>query len=485
VSDEEIARVADFFTGKGLQLCGTCATSHVISLTGSIEQIETALSIELWLYETNGHEYIATTVTPLLPAAIADLVAGIHGLNNRPFDCESEPQPPNLTSDVGVAPTPTVSAAPIAGAQERQKDPQPPFFPPEVASFYDFPEHGGADQRVSVLEFGGGFDPNILKQYFRRVLGTDGPSFNTVSVLGAKNNTTSGASVEVMLDLEILGSLIPEAEITVYFAPNNGSGWAEALRQAIFATRTPDVISVSWGAVEEFWSNTEIATIEKHLKAAVHLGITVCFSTGDKGVEPRGLSNVQRVNYPASSSFALACGGTTLSVLNGQIASEVVWRGYAQATGGGISTIFDNVPEWQIAAKPCRNLSTGKAGRGIPDVSGVASPQTGYNVLLNDGTWSSQGGTSAVAPLWAALVARMNGLLDCRLGFLNTRLYKLSEGFRDIVSGNNSMNSARGYSAGPGWDACTGLGSPNGKALLKAIANQVRDEQENKVPMKK
>jgi kumamolisin len=144
------------------------------------------------------------------------------------------------------------------------------------------------------------------------------------------------------------------------------------------------------------------------------------------------------------------------------IASETVWNDGADggATGGGYSTVFAQ-PSYQSAI-------TGQTGRGVPDVAGDASPNTGYDVLV-DGEQIVVGGTSAVAPLWAGLIALLNQQLDKRLGFVNPALYALPEpnnGFNDITQGNNGS-----YSAGPGWDATTGLGSPIGATLASLLAN--------------
>jgi kumamolisin len=148
-----------------------------------------------------------------------------------------------------------------------------------------------------------------------------------------------------------------------------------------------------------------------------------------------------------------------------------VWNETASqegATGGGVSAVFA-LPSWQSSAKVPAQPQTGFAGRGVPDVAGNADPSTGYQVLV-DGQNEIVGGTSAVAPLWAGLIAIINQQLGASLGFVNPQLYSLGEnGFHDITSGNNDDSNLGNYSAGPGWDACTGLGSPNGAALLAAL----------------
>jgi kumamolisin len=202
-------------------------------------------------------------------------------------------------------------------------------------------------------------------------------------------------------------------------------------------------------------------TFDQVAQEGAALGVTITVAAGDNGSSDGVSGGGNHVDFPASSPHVLACGGTQLESLNGSVTGETVWNDGANggATGGGYSTVFAQ-PAYQAAIQ-------GKTGRGVPDVSGDAAPNTGYNILV-DGEQEVIGGTSAVAPLWAGLVALLNQQLNTRLGFLNPTLYALTEpdnGFRDITQGNNGA-----YSAGPGWDPCTGLGSPVGTSLAKLLA---------------
>lgn len=174
----------------------------------------------------------------------------------------------------------------------------------------------------------------------------------------------------------------------------------------------------------------------------------------------------QHVDFPASSPSVLGCGGTKLLASNGKISSEVAWNETVideGATGGGVSTVFA-LPTWQTHAGVPKAPSN-FIGRGVPDVAGNADPVTGYEILV-DGQSEVVGGTSAVAPLWAALIARLNQQLGKSLGYANPLLYGTKgNGFHDITQGNNGA-----YQAKLGWDACTGLGSPNGSAMLAALS---------------
>jgi kumamolisin len=276
-----------------------------------------------------------------------------------------------------------------------------------------------------------------------------------------------------MLDIEVAGSIAPGANIAVYFAPNTDQGFIDAITDAVHdTTRTPSVISISWGGPEDSWTAQSQTAMNAALQDAATIGVTVTIAAGDNG-STDGEAGGLHVDFPASSPYALACGGTTLIANGTTIASETVWNETASnegATGGGVSATFALPTYQQSAGVPA--LSTNQfVGRGVPDVAGDADPSTGYNVLV-DGQSEVVGGTSAVAPLWAALIALMNQQLGKNLGFINPTLYSLGEAvFNDITTGNNDDGGLGYYSAGAGWDPCTGLGSPNAAALLSALSS--------------
>jgi kumamolisin len=197
-------------------------------------------------------------------------------------------------------------------------------------------------------------------------------------------------------------------------------------------------------------------------------------AAGDHGSSDSadGSVTTANVDFPASSPNVLACGGTTLNTSSGTLSSETVWNSQdGWATGGGVSVIFP-LPAYQSGAGvPVSVNPGGKSGRGVPDVAGDADSNSGYKVRV-DGKNAVIGGTSAVAPLWAGLIAVLTQGKKGSLGFLPPKLYALaaaSQAFRDITTGNNKTGTNTGYQAGPGWDACTGLGVPNGAKLLAAL----------------
>jgi kumamolisin len=221
------------------------------------------------------------------------------------------------------------------------------------------------------------------------------------------------------------------------------------------------VISISWGGPESTWTAQAMTAMDEAFQAAATLGVTVCVASGDSGSSD-GASGGDHVDFPASSSFALGCGGTSLRASATAIKSETVWNDGTSggASGGGVSTFF-KLPAWQegLSAQHAKGKAAALAMRGVPDVSGDADPDTGYKVRV-DGSDTVIGGTSAVAPLWAALIARINAINGKPAGFINPLLYQHAAAFHDITKGNNGD-----FGAAPGWDACTGLGSPIGKTL--------------------
>jgi kumamolisin len=340
-----------------------------------------------------------------------------------------------------------------------------------VAALYNYPSGTGAGQTIGIVELGGGFSSQDLTAYFGN-LGLATPSVTAVSVDGATNSPTgdpSSADGEVLLDIEVIGSIVPGANIVVYFAPNTDQGFLDAITTAVHdTTNKPSVISISWGGAESTYTSQALTNFDQAFQDAGTLGVSVCIAAGDNGSDDGVGDGMAHVDFPASSPNVLACGGTTLDSSNGTITSEVVWDSGAGngVTGGGVSEFFP-LPSYQAKAgvPPSANASQ-FVGRGVPDVAGDADPNTGYQILV-DGQSDVFGGTSAVAPLWSALIALINASLGKPLGFLNPALYSEAGGtdaFHDITSGNNGA-----YSAGPGWDACTGWGSPDGQQLLTVL----------------
>ena len=384
-----------------------------------------------------------------IPAELDGIVVAVLGLDNRPQ----------------AAPHYRVAAA----------APRVSYTPQQVAGLYNFPAGtDGTGRTVAIIELGGGFAASDLDAYFSS-LGIATPSVTAVGVDGASNvpgQDPQGADGEVLLDIEVVGAVAPGAAQLVYFAPNTDRGFIDAITAAVHAQPAPVAISISWGGPENSWTGQSMTALDQAIADGVALGVTVTAAAGDNGSGDGVTDGQPHADFPASSPHALACGGTSLhgDPVTGAISSETVWNDGAGggATGGGVSATFA-LPTWQAIAGVPANPA-GAPGRGVPDVAGNADPATGYQVLI-DGQQTVIGGTSAVAPLWAALVARFAQSLGTSFGLIQPQLYagvqagKPATGLRDITIGSNGA-----YSAEPGWDACTGLGVPDGAALLTTMA---------------
>jgi kumamolisin len=350
--------------------------------------------------------------------------------------------------------------------------------PVDLAKAYQFPRSNGTDAQqgygacVAIVELGGGWTTQNLNSTFGRI-GLPNPTVVDVSVDGGTNNPSDiGASGEVMLDIYCVGAVSPAAKIAMYFAPNSFQGFVDCITAATNdTTNNPSVISISWGTVDSNWGNSNITLFEAALQASVAKGITTFVAIGDYGTQAISGGATYTVQYPGTSNYVVSSGGTVISINNNYtIASEVVWNTPgAYGTGGGISSIF-TIPSWQtgqgFSYTNINNVTTSLTTRGVPDVSTMA---TGYQFYYGSGnSFGSFVGTSAVAPLLAGLMARLNQLSGRRIGFVNADWYGIrTTAFNDIVTGNNAVpNTLAGYKATTSWDACTGIGSPIGNAIF-------------------
>jgi len=291
---------------------------------------------------------------------------------------------------------------------------------------------------------------------------------------GGKNtpNPDDGADGEVALDIQVAGGAAPGARIAVYFAPNSDAGFVDALTSAVHdSTNKPSVISISWGSAEANWTQQAIQSMNSAMQDASTVNVSVFAASGDNLASDGVDDGKAHVDFPASSPWAIGCGGTNIAVNGSSITSETVWNDGNSGGGGGISDLFA-VPSFQQNANLPPSVNDGKTRRGVPDVAGDAAPGTGYEVVVN-GQTEVVGGTSAVAPLWAGLTALINEGAATPVGFFLPFLYANSTLLRQITRGDNkATGSDVGYSAGPGWNACTGLGVPNGESLFVALTNQ-------------
>jgi kumamolisin len=440
------AAIAAFAQNYGLTVAHEHGARRTMVLSGTVAQFNAAFGIDLQRFRYPGGFYRGWTGPLHVPTELADVIESVLGLDDRP-----------QASAHRRARGAVISARPAAS-----------YTPPQIASLYGFPAGTGSGQTIALIELGGGFVASDLDAYFSGLGIGAPPAVVAVGVDQASNAPTgdpNGPDGEVMLDIEVAGALAPQAQIAVYFAPNTDAGFLDATTTAIHdATHKPSVISISWGGPESSWSKQALDSFDQAFQDAASLGITVCVAAGDTGSSD-GLSG-DNVDFPASSPHVLACGGTRLQASGASIQAETVWNDGpgAGATGGGVSTSFP-LPVWQQGLSVTKTVGGTAAlqARGVPDVAGDADPQTGYQVRA-DGQQLVFGGTSAVAPLWAALIARINSLKGAAAGFVNPTLYANAGAFNDVTQGDNGD-----FAAAPGWDACTGLGSPKGADVKKAL----------------
>jgi kumamolisin len=471
-SGDEVAAVKRVLGRYGLNVTDGSPVTGSLRVTGTAAQIESAFEPRLGLYRSDsGREFRGREGDVRIPRTLRGLVSGVFGLDQR-----------------RVARRRLRAAQARAGASSGQ-----PSGPGELERRYRFPAGHGEGQTIAVAEFGGGYFPADLRKFCREH-GRAVPHITAVPVglqpltrrrIAAlpldERQEARGESREVMMDVEIVAGLCDKARIDVLFAPFDQKGWIDLLDHVIALDPRPVSVSVSWGSAEDSsdWSPAARRAINHRLHVAALLGITVCAATGDDGSGDQMQDERGHVHFPASSPFVLAVGGT---MLEGD--REVVWwnspgdrserRG--GSTGGGVSAEFPR-PAWQRVRRIASINPDAIDGRIIPDVAALAG-LPGY-ALVYGGRRTMNGGTSAAAPLWAALIARIaSSRPDQAPAFIAPLLYRRGadgrvrggSALRDVTHGHNtSPQPGRGYEAKPGYDAASGWGVPDGRALLASL----------------
>jgi kumamolisin len=435
---------------------------RIVVLEATARTLAEVLGATLRIYDDGRNRFRARIGRLMIPKEIAPWTRAILGFDTRPFETRS--------ADL---------VRPLAGAGDG-----PGLWPTEVAALYGIPlDHDVSSVCVGIIALGGGYLTSDLAKALdgmRRtaprvvdksvVVDTPAPEDGAVPASGNNFGGGTVSDQEIALDLQILAGLLPKAKIVVYFAGNTTQSLVGAINAAIFDdVNRPQVLSVSWGSAEKFWSDSARDAMQAVLADAKRLQVTVLFAAGDE-LATGGLTDGKaHVWFPASSPYALSCGGTSPTPGAGgtSVNAEIVWNDGASGTGGGISDGFP-VPAYQKGLALPPSVNDGAVRRGVPDVAGAATGTPGYRIVLN-GAEVIKDGTSAVAPLWAGLIAIANARRGTPLGFVNSALYANAALFRQIVQGNNRVGG-KGYDAGPGWNACTGLGVPNGAGIIAALA---------------
>jgi kumamolisin len=448
------ARIRKLAGQSGLTVERIDFVARIVVLQGTAQQMAEIFGATLRIYDDGQHRFRARVGQLVVPAEIAPFVRAILGFDQRPMHATK----PFVRAEAGMA----------GGAG---------LWPAKMAALYGVPlDHDVSKVCVGIIALGGGYLASDLAAAAAAT--RSAPPVVIDMPQGGNDGAYGGgttADKEIALDLQVLAGLLPKAKIVVYFAGNSIDSLTGAIHQAVFDdVNRPQVISVSWGSAEKFWTDTGRDAMQAVLADAARLRVSVLFAAGDE-LATGGLSDRKvHVWFPASSPYAIGCGGTltTLAPGEGSIATEEVWKEGFSGTGGGISDVFP-VPAYQsqLALPPSQN--DGAVRRGVPDVACAAASTPGYRIVVG-GVEMALDGTSAATPLWAALIAIANVARGEPVGRLNSVLYANPGAFRPIIQGDNRV-SGKGYQAGPnpGWNACTGLGVPKGADIIAALTAAV------------
>jgi kumamolisin len=466
---EDIEKVKAFVDGRGLEVLGIHSARRTIIVKGDVAKMNAAFGVDLGRYErasplpnrgSQRENYRGREGVVSVPRSLADIVVGVFGLDDRSVGGTNGAIPPGTT---------TVEV-------------------PTVARLYNYPANSAEGQTIGIFSRTGYAESDIAA-YFEK-LARPPPTLKDILLNGKTNDGVDGLG-ETTQDIEIAAAFAPGANINVYITTRDQQGWVQAINRVAHPDPTdasPSVLSCSYFIAEgddpaaiahSFGASIAfVNAVSSALQDAAMRGVTVCVSSGDHGTDSQVGDGKAHVQYPASDPWVLSVGGTTIGNISESSFDEYVWNDPDQSnrgvTGGGVSALFP-VPSYQATVNiPASINDPSRPGRGVPDVAGNANKNSGYSGLVFGGVPTVGDGTSAAAPQWAGLIAVINAALGFNVGFVNPALYALESGcFRDILPGagptDNGNKGVRGYPAGPGWDACTGWGSPNGQQLLSGL----------------
>jgi kumamolisin len=466
----DIDGVVSAFGKFGLKEVAADKATRTVRLSGSVAAMEQAFQVKLISYAHEGGSYRGRVGAVHVPDTVRDMVQGVFGLDNRRVARQRRA----LARDHGQS---RLGSVPSAW-----------YVPSELAAHYNFPDGDGYGETVGLLEFGGGYFASDLKKFCGLADIPAPPKVTTISTDGTATDSRDGAEGEVMLDIEVIAGVCPRSHIAVYFAQWTEQGWITALDAAVHDdTNKPVIVSVSWGNAEDndIWTLSAMNQVNETLHEAALLGMTVCVAAGDDGSSDAVMDGLAHVDFPSSSPYVLSVGGTTIPVKGGD-GPDIAWKegdglraDNGGSGGGGVSAVFPR-PAWQEAIGIAPVNPGAIAGRCIPDIAANADWNASPYLLVVDGQSQPNGGTSAASPLLASLLTRINASRvaagRARVGYVTPTLYQSvggstigAVGCRDVTQGRNDTDKVGGFSAGPGYDAVSGWGTPDGQALAAVL----------------
>jgi kumamolisin len=468
---EDLETVAKVLRDLELSVLSSDPGSCAVRVAGSVVTLQRAFRVEIGRSQVEDREFRSRVGRISVPRALKGIVTGVFGLDSRPM--------------TRARTTRTTALAPSLIPPPDQRS---WFLSPELAAMYKFPQNDGGGRTVRIIALEGRVFASDIDQFCRDVGIQTAPDVLSYSPTAASEHPPADRSfaTEATFDVEVIAGLCPGAAIALYFSDCSERGWIDALDMAVAACKPGDVISISNGLAEgtEYWTRQALRLLNDKLREAAARGIPVCVASGDDGSSDASDDGRAHVDFPASSPYVLAVGGTILKKPVESNAETIWFEGNGLradgggATGGGVSDVFAR-PEWQQEVNVASVNPDGFLGRCVPDVSAHAFG-TGYYAVVN-GAPVLLGGTSGAAPLWAALLARL-GASGVELSYITPILYQAvgktdltpvgAFVCNDIVGGSNATVPAEGYAAVEGYDAATGWGSPNGEKFVEFLARE-------------
>ena len=445
--DADYQGVRAWAIGQGLTIVNPDQNRMGLFLSGSAAQVKQALQVSLAKVSVDGVTYTSANSSPSLPANVAMPVLGINGLQ------------PHIRAKKHIR-----QGAAVASRASNA----PPYYPSEIIKAYNGNSLSvdGSGQSIAIVI--DTFPKTSDLQAFWTMTGVN-QSLNNISMIQVVAGRLGAPSGEETLDVEWSSSVAPGAKVRVYASLDLASNHLDQALQAVIndipANPSIHQLSMSYGLGELNGSVSQNQTDSQYYATLASKGVTCFASSGDDGSTDGGSS--LQVENPASDPSVTAVGGTSLRLnSSGAVSSETVWSG----TGGGHSVQFAR-PAWQTGS----GVPSG-TDRLVPDVALPADPSTGCLVVLN-GSSQQYGGTSWSAPTWAGFCSRINQARSAAaltpVGILGAKIYPLigTNNLRDITSGNNASTTSGGkYSAGAGYDLCSGVGVPNLGNLVPTLS---------------